>query len=72
MTQELREYYTKHIDNALEFEVKSGVCQCDGCTTEDEDGHDNLYNGKEIEVFKIGSRNVWVFREDINYIEEGK
>tara|TARA_R100000278_G_C5469440_1_gene163934 strand:+ start:458 stop:676 length:219 start_codon:yes stop_codon:yes gene_type:complete len=72
MTQEIREYYTKLIDYALGWESESGLCQCDGCTTENEDGHDGLYSGKDIEIFKLGNNKVWVFREDIKYIKGEK
>ena len=72
MTQEIRDHYTYLVEYRLERELASGVCECDGCTSGCEEGHDGLYSGQDIEIFNLGNRRVWVFREDINYIKEEK
>ena len=42
MTKEVREYFSKLIDYALSLELESGLCQCDGCSKDSEDGHDGF------------------------------
>tara|TARA_R100000315_G_C5137706_1_gene78745 strand:- start:337 stop:555 length:219 start_codon:yes stop_codon:yes gene_type:complete len=72
MTKEVREYFSKLIDYALSLELESGLCQCDGCSKDSEDGHDGLYSGQDIEVFSVGNHRAWVFRKDINYVKDEK